>query len=123
VLRNVGKLDFNELGTMTHFRDRKGKRLKFKTKTRGAKGRRLHPKVIPDPKDTQEYGGAALPRNKRGELTAGFFAGKTGSSNSVMPDTLEYVPIAGPTHSSNDPWAAQIAAESVSWWRPRSQCA
>jgi len=113
VLRNVGKLDFNEFGTMTHFRNEKGKKLKFKTKTRGAKGPRLHPKVIPDPKDTDGYDGAALPRNKKGELTAGFVAGKTGSSNSVKPDTLHYVPIAGPTHSSNDPWAAQLAADDA----------
>jgi hypothetical protein len=110
VLRNVGKLDFNEFGTMTHFRDKKGKRLQFKTKTRGAKGPR--PKVIPDPIDTTEYEGT-LPRNKKGELAVGFLAGKTGSSNSVKPDTLDFEPEAGPTHSSNDPWAAQIAAEKA----------
>jgi hypothetical protein len=105
VLRNVGKLDFNEFGTMTHFRNKKGKKLKFKTRTRAAKG----PKDVPDPIDIRDYGGAAMPRNKKGELTAGFFGGKTGSSNSIKPDTLDYEPITGPSNSSNDPWAAQRA--------------
>ena len=59
VLHNVGGLEFNERNHMTHFRDKKGKYLKFQTKTRGAKGKRAHPKVIPDPKDTYKYGGAA----------------------------------------------------------------
>jgi hypothetical protein len=113
VLHRAGALDINERNQVTHFRDKNGKRLKFKTRTRGAKGKRAHPKVIPDPVDTNGYDGAALPRNKRGELTVGFFGGKTRSSNSVAPDTLDYVPEAGPTHSSNDPWAAEIAADKA----------
>jgi hypothetical protein len=113
LLRQVGGLELNELGHVTNFRDKKGGWLKFKTKTRGAKGRRVHPKVIPDPKDTHEYDSAALPRNKKGELTAGFLAGKTASSNSVEPDTLDFEPIAGPLNSYSDPWAAEIAAEKA----------
>jgi hypothetical protein len=113
VLRQVGVLEFNERNQMTHFHDKKGNRLKFKTKTRGAKGPSLHPRVVPDPIDINDYGGAALPRKKNGELTAGFVAGKTGSSNSVAPDTLDFEPTAGPTHSANDPWAAQIATDNA----------
>jgi hypothetical protein len=112
-LHKVGALEMNELNHVTHFPDKKGNWLKFKTKTRGAKGKRLHPKVIPDPKDTHEYDDAALPRNKKGELTVGFFGGKTGSSNSVKPDTMDYEPIAGPSNSFSDPWAAEIAAEKA----------
>lgn len=110
VLSQVGVIGVNELGHL-HFHDKNGKRLEFKTKTRGAKGKRLLPKVVPDPVDVQDYGGAALPRNKKGELTAGFVAGKTGSSNSVVPDTLDFVPQSGTAHSANDPWAADIAAD------------
>jgi hypothetical protein len=112
-LHLVGGLQMNECNNVSHFRDGKGDWLKFKTKTRGAKGARLHPNVAPDPIDIQDYGGAALPRNKNGELTAGFVAGKTGSSNSVAPDTLDFVPQAGPTHSANDPWAGEIAADKA----------
>jgi len=54
-----------------------------------------------------------LPRNKKGELTAGFFGGKTASSNSIKPDTLDFEPVTGPSNSSSDPWAAQIAAEKA----------
>jgi hypothetical protein len=112
-LNRVGALEINERNHVTQFRDKKGNWLKFKTKTRGAKGKRAHPKVIPDPGDSNGYNGAALPRNRRGELTVAFFAGKTGSSNSIKPDTSDYEPIAGPTHSSSDPWAAEIAAETA----------
>src|SRR5258708_39460130 len=112
-LHKVGALKINGRNHVTEFRDEKGKWLKFKTKTRGAKGKRAHPKVIPDPKDTYEYDGAALPRNKKGELAVCFFGGKTGSSNSVEPDTLDFEPVAGPSHSSSDPWVAEIAAETT----------
>ncbi len=107
-LRHVGGLQMNDSNNVTHFRDKKGKYLKFKTKTRGAKGKR---ETRPDPRDTPKYDGAALPRNKKNELTAGFVAGKIGSSNSMKPDTLAYAPEARPTHSANDPWAAQMAAD------------
>jgi hypothetical protein len=112
-LHHVGGLEINGRNEVTSFRDSKGNYLKFKTKTRGAKGKRAHPKVIPDPQDTLDYSEAALPRNKRGELLAGFFAGKTGSSNSTKPDTLDFEPIEGPSHSCTDPWAASIAAEKA----------
>ncbi len=112
-LRRVGGLELNERNQATQFRDKKGNWLKFKTKTRGAKGKSAHPKVIPDPIDTHEYNSAALPRNEKGELTAGFFGGKIGSSNSANPGTLDFEPEAGPTHSYNDPWAAEIAGEKA----------
>jgi hypothetical protein len=111
-LSRVGALEFNEWNHVTQYHDKKGNWIKFKTKTRGAKGKRSQ-QVISDPGDTTRYTSAALPRNKRGSLTAGFFAGKTGSSNSVKPDTLDYEPAAGPTHSSNDPWVAEIAAQTA----------
>lgn len=112
-LDKVGALEMNERNHVTAFRDKKGNWLKFKTKTRRAKGKCAHPKVIPDPADTEMYDGAALPRNRRGELAVGFFGGKTASSNSTKPDTLRYIPEAGPSHSSNDPWAATTAADKA----------
>jgi hypothetical protein len=112
-LRKVGGLENNEFNQVTHFRDNKGNWLKFKTKTRGPKGKRVFPKVIPDPKDSCGYNSAALPRNKKGELVVGFFAGKTGSSKSSKPDTLDFEPAEGPSNSFSDPWAATIAAEKA----------
>jgi hypothetical protein len=112
-LRHVGGLQMNDCNNVTHFRDNNGYYLTFKTKIRGAKGQRLHPKVLPDPIDTGDYDGAALPRNKRGELKAGFIAGKIGSSNSATPCTLDFEPDAGPLHSAKDPWAAQLADDSA----------
>lgn len=112
-LRKVGGLENNEFNQVTHFRDNKGNWLKFKTKTRGPKGKRVFPKVIPDPKDSCGYCSAALPRNKKGELVVGFFAGKTGSSKSSKPDTLDFEPAEGPSNSFSDPWAAAIAAEKA----------
>jgi hypothetical protein len=93
-LSSVGALENNHRNHVTHFRNRNGKPLKIQTRTRQAKGTRN----VSDPADTKMYDGAALPRNRRGELTVGFFGGKIASS-------------AGPAHSANDPWAAQIAAE------------
>jgi hypothetical protein len=113
LLHRVGALEINERNHVTHFTDKNGKRLKFKTTTRRVKGERSQPKVIPDPVSTGAYNGAVLPRNKRGELNVGFFGGKTASSNCVKPGTMHHASDIGTLHSSNDPWAAQIAAENA----------
>lgn len=110
-LHKVGQLELNERNQIVSFRTNGGRRLEFKTKTRGTKGKRAH--SIPDPADIGKYDGAALPRNRRGELRVGFFGGRVASSNSMKPDTSHYMPMAGPTHSASDPWAAQIATEAA----------
>jgi hypothetical protein len=113
VEQKQGLQRFDNRNHVTHFRDKNGEYLKFKTKTRGAKGARAHPKVIADPRDIPGYSGAALPRNKKGELAVGFFAGKTGSSNSVKPDTLDFEPTERPSNSCSDPWVATIATDKA----------
>ena len=112
-LTSVGALENNHRNHITHFRDKNGKPLEIQTRTRHAKGTRPPSQLIPDPKTLSDYRGAALPRNKRGELNVGFFGGKTASSNSIRPNTIHFSPESGPTHSSSDPWAAEIAAETA----------
>jgi hypothetical protein len=109
-LHTVGALEINERNQVTHFKSKRGKRLKFKTKTRQARGTAAQSKTILDPIDISQYDGARLPRNKRGELNVGFFGGRTASSNSTKPNTLHYES-GGPAHTSNDPWAATMAEE------------
>ncbi|KJC60060.1 hypothetical protein UP10_15425 [Bradyrhizobium sp. LTSPM299] len=110
-LSSVGALESNHRNHITHLRDKNGKPLKIHTRTRHAKGTRPASQLVPDPKTLCDYRDAALPRNKRGELNVGFFGGKIVSSNSIRPNSIHFAPESGPTHSSSDPWAADIAVE------------
>jgi hypothetical protein len=112
-LSRVGALQNSHRNHIAMFRDSKGKWLKLQTRTRRAKGTSAPSKLATDPRIAKQYTGAALPRNKRGEVTAGFFGGTTASSNSVKPNTLDHAPEAGPSHSSSDPWAVDMAADEA----------